>query len=197
MLRLYIVRHGQTQFNIEKKIQGWCDSPLTVQGITQAKNIGKNLDVDFSACYCSDSPRAHDTAQYIIQNKAVPIHITSKLREMHFGQYEKISFDEYHALGEDALIKGFVHVGGEDLTILSKRLMEAIEEIRNSFADGNILVVSHGRAIMTLLNSIDSRIENVSSAKGKGKIIENCSVSIIEYDNKWIIKELNNTSYRE
>ena len=61
MVSLYIVRHGQTEFNLDRKIQGWCDSPLTELGINQAKSVGLGLkDIDFVGCACSDKQRTRD-----------------------------------------------------------------------------------------------------------------------------------------
>ena len=64
-VKLYFVRHGETQFNVEKRLQGFCDSPLTDNGIAQAKSVGIGLsDIEFKAVYTSESQRVVDTARY-------------------------------------------------------------------------------------------------------------------------------------
>ena len=74
MTHFYIVRHGETMFNVKGRIQGWCDSPLTKLGVSQAKELGKKLKNDsFDVCFCSTSERAMDTAQYILENRDVKI----------------------------------------------------------------------------------------------------------------------------
>ena len=59
MTHFYIIRHGETVFNRKGRIQGWCDSPLTDLGVSQAKQLGKELkNVPFDVCFCSTSERA-------------------------------------------------------------------------------------------------------------------------------------------
>jgi broad specificity phosphatase PhoE len=61
-VKLYFVRHGETHFNVEKRLQGFCDSPLTDNGIEQAKSVGIGLsDIEFKAVYASESQRVVDT----------------------------------------------------------------------------------------------------------------------------------------
>lgn len=192
MLSLYIVRHGQTQYNLDKLIQGWCDSPLTEEGINQAKNVGVNLNkIPFKACYCSDSGRTVDTANYILEGRNIPLFKTHKLREMHFGQYEKATFEKFYELGPHPSARGFVEFGGENIEMLTNRLIESLNDIKRNFSDGNILVVSHGRSITTIL-------EHIVPGDNHSKVVDNCSVSILDYiDNNWVIREINNTKYRE
>ena len=67
MKRIYIVRHGQTYINRYDKMQGWCDTPLTDEGIKGAKDAGKALsDIPFDIAISSDLKRASDTCDYII-----------------------------------------------------------------------------------------------------------------------------------
>lgn len=89
MLTFYIVRHGQTLFNKKDRVQGFCDSPLTNQGILQAKALYYGLkDVDFIHAYTSISERAYDTAYNIIQDRAIPLSIDKRLKEYNFGELE-------------------------------------------------------------------------------------------------------------
>lgn len=92
-LNLYVVRHGQTYFNIYNKLQGWSNSPLTQKGIDGAKATGERLkDVHFDAAYCSDTTRAMDTAKLILQaNTASTIkepHPAMNFREEFYGYFE-------------------------------------------------------------------------------------------------------------
>ena len=69
-LEIYLVRHGQTQFNETGRIQGWCDSPLTQLGQEQAAQLGKQFaaqHIRFDAAYCSTLQRTIDTARYYLQ----------------------------------------------------------------------------------------------------------------------------------
>uniref|UniRef100_UPI003A4DE767 histidine phosphatase family protein n=1 Tax=[Eubacterium] hominis TaxID=2764325 RepID=UPI003A4DE767 len=91
MLTFYIVRHGETLFNQKHLMQGWCDSPLTTQGIQMASDLGIRLkDIPFEAAYSSTSERAMDSAELIMKenNTPIPITIRKELKEIHFGIME-------------------------------------------------------------------------------------------------------------
>ena len=69
---LYLMRHGQTLFNVRRRIQGWCDSPLTKQGIKEIENMAEQLkDYKIDAAYTSPILRAKYTAQIILKNHSV------------------------------------------------------------------------------------------------------------------------------
>ena len=197
MVSLYIVRHGQTIFNLEKKIQGWCNSDLTEVGIQQARNLGICLkDIDFVGCACSDSKRAKDTAKYILENRNIEIIENSKIRELNFGTLEEKPVSCIFELSDDILMKGLRDFGGEDIIDLTKRYLEGLIEICEYFKEGNVLVVSHGRAITTALKAIDDMIDDEIVILAKSKIVDNCSVSRLDYNNGiWDIVDYNNTSY--
>ena len=93
-LNLYLVRHGQTEYNAAGIVQGWCDSPLTAEGKAGAAQTGNAIaqaQIRFAAAYCSTSPRTAATAQIILQHAQQP-HIApaplDDLREYHFGSFE-------------------------------------------------------------------------------------------------------------
>ena len=94
-LNLYLIRHGQTEYNAAGIVQGWCDSPLTAEGKAGAAQTGNAIaqaQIRFAAAYCSTSPRTAATAQIILQHARQP-HITpvalDDLREYHFGSFER------------------------------------------------------------------------------------------------------------
>lgn len=89
MIHFYVVRHGQTLFNVRERIQGWSDSPLTELGFNQAKALGEKLDIsDFKAAYSSSSERALDTLDAVLNGRTMPIHATKGLKEVSFGVLE-------------------------------------------------------------------------------------------------------------
>ena len=197
MVSLYIVRHGQTKYNLESKVQGWCNSDLTELGIKQAKIVGDGLkDIEFVGCVCSDSQRAIDTAKYILENRNVEIQTNPKIRELYFGSFEEGPVSKILELNDDILMKGFRDFGGEDIKDLVNRYLEGLKEICEYYKNGNVLVVSHGRAIMTVLKAIDDLIDDEIVILGKSKIVDNCSVTQLDYnDGIWDIVDFNNTSY--
>ena len=94
-LYLYLIRHGQTEYNAAGIVQGWCDSPLTAEGKAGAAQTGNAIaqaQIPFAVAYCSTSPRTAATAQIILQHAQQP-HITpvalDDLREYHFGSFEQ------------------------------------------------------------------------------------------------------------
>lgn len=178
-IEIFLIRHGQTEFNLAGKIQGWCDSPLTEQGILGAQRLGEYLrNTIFQAAFSSDLPRAYHTAQLILSSAGqnLPVQCLSDLREYHFGHFEQGSVHEMHrTVGK---LRGFqehqewlnayhhhpshnmllesIHQldnSAETETSLLERLMRALHTAVESLPQkqGRILMVSHGMAIATLL----------------------------------------------
>lgn len=91
-ITFYIARHGKTMMNTLDKVQGWCDSPLTKEGIDVARYLGYGLsDIEFRSAYCSDLRRTRQTIQIILGAKGqddIPITELSGLREACFGSFE-------------------------------------------------------------------------------------------------------------
>ena len=94
MKTLYLMRHGQTLFNLQHKIQGWCDAPLTEIGIKQAEVAGKWFDdnhIQIDDAYCSTSERASDTLE-IVTHHNMPYTRLKGLKEMNFGVFDYTFF---------------------------------------------------------------------------------------------------------
>jgi len=196
---LYFVRHGETQFNVEKRMQGFCDSPLTDNGISQAKAVGKGLSgIDFTAAYASESQRVIDTANYAIGHRSIPLTTDARLKEMNFGLLESLLGDEIQAKYGNILEELFtmkdLHLSapeGETYVQLFQRTSSAVEEIvkRHQAEGGNILVFSHGVTIgnymMQLTNSPTFPHH------------QNCGVSIVSYhDGQVTVEAIADMSYR-
>ena len=151
--KLYLMRHGQTRFNVQKRIQGASDSPLTELGIKQAKmarRFFENQGIRFDRVYSSTQERACDTAE-IVSGRTDYTRLKG-LKEWDFGAFEAQS--EYlnppldlehigHAYGDY-----FVTYGGEGARQVRRRMMATIGEIISQTAEGEtILAVTHGAAI--------------------------------------------------
>lgn len=140
MKTLYLVRHGETLFNQQNKIQGWCDSPLTEKGIQQALTVKQYFarkQLTFDKAYASTSERARDTLELITDQ---PYTCLKDLREWHFGQLE----------GENERVNPplpyndfFVHYGGESQTVFQQRVVETCQKIMQEDSEHN-LIISHG-----------------------------------------------------
>ncbi|MCD7806225.1 MAG: histidine phosphatase family protein [Lachnospiraceae bacterium] len=211
MLRLYIVRHGETLFNIQHKVQGWCDSPLTETGILQAKAAGIGLrEINFRAAFTSTSERAVDTAHAILEGRDVPLFYSKKWKEFHFGIYEgnreESLFSEIKEVGPH-MFDVFGECGGDTSETCINRILSGMEEIRERYADGNILVVSHGGSIMMLASSLNPELARMatqpeeedpgSEPKDAPKGMENCSVTTVCYDGGWKLEQMGDVSCRD
>lgn len=203
-IEIYLTRHGETEFNVHKRLQGWADSPLTEQGRQVAQQIGEKLrEHHFQAAFCSTLARTLTTAQIMLSaagQASLPIMALNDLREYHFGTFEGKQGDElYRAM--------MVHTGLADVetwlhqyrhadsNILAHtltqfdqqaeteahfiaRLQRGMEQvIAHSPDEGRVLVVTHGMAIVALLKAIDPEAILYKSP-------ENASVSRIHFDGK-------------
>lgn len=178
MRKLYLVRHGQTLFNLKGRAQGHCDSPLTDLGIEQAKMAGKffkDHNIDFDEAYSSTSERACDTLELITD---LPYKRVKGLKEWNFGMMEgepeilqKVPRRPDQFTHEDF----FVPWGGESDKELEKRLNKTINEIVQNSTANNLLLVSHGGAMWIYYLS---KVENPS--KEDAQLFGNCV--ILEFD---------------
>lgn len=196
-MKIYLVRHGQTLFNLKHRIQGWCDSFLTDLGIEQAKALGVGLkDTTIDVAYSSTSERAIDTAKYIIGDRNIELNSIKGLKEIHFGSLEGEYEKDCLASDGSSHDKGFVEFGGETLAMCQARMNKTINDIVHKHPDQDVVIVTHGGAIMCALLSLFEM--EVSYFRSKGNHIENCSISIIEYiDNEYNLISISDTSYIE
>lgn len=202
----YIIRHGETQFNTQELAQGWCDSPLTQNGVTQAIALGKGLGaakVKFVSAYTSTSERAMDTANNVLENSGnsvAPV-LTKDLREMYYGTLEggpgiKL-FDDF----EKRFTTGWPDFGGETWEQLGARstgvLTRAVAE--NKASGGNVLISTHGMTVSEIVKEIagDSPVyADLMANNFTG--FSNCSVTILEWENGvYTLKSANDVSYRD
>lgn len=162
-VNLYFVRHGQTEWNLQNKLQGSKNSPLTAQGIEGAKLTGHYLrNIPFSHAYSSHQKRAIETRDYILSNiinsDNIIRGINSNLTEMDYGDWEGLSIDDLKKtkefntyLNNVAAFDGKINCG-ESYYDIFERSMNALNEIIDIAADDqNILVVSHGCLLRLLL----------------------------------------------
>ncbi|WP_108821740.1 histidine phosphatase family protein [Dysgonomonas sp. Marseille-P4361] len=131
-LRIYVVRHGKTLMNTLDKVQGWCDSPLTNEGIEAARHLGYGLsDINFRTAYCSDLRRTRQTSQIILGAKEqddLPIVEMPGLREACFGSFEA---DYNHVMWNSAAL--YLHYVSMDemvKDILAKKI--SYKEVLNA-----------------------------------------------------------------
>lgn len=152
---IYIVRHGETEWNVRRIIQGHSDSPLTKKGIAQAKALARRFKtLHFDAIFSSDLVRAKRTAEIIALEKRLAIETTRVLREQFFGKYEGAKRDDYYSLFEKwnemtdrkrHRFKISEDVESNEEAVI--RFITFLREIAVAYSGKTVLVVSHG-AIM-------------------------------------------------
>ncbi|EUJ26899.1 histidine phosphatase family protein [Listeria cornellensis] len=172
---LYLMRHGQTLFNVRKKIQGFCDAPLTELGIYQAKVAGdyfKKEGITCGAAYSSTSERACDTLELITD---MPYTRLKGLKEWNFGTFEGESEDLNPPLPYGNFFAGF---GGEREMDFRARLVETMESIMNQEDHDVVLAVSHGAACAQFARNWEA-----NSKIGPITGLKNCCILKFEYEN--------------
>lgn len=155
----YLVRHGETLFNRQNRMQGWCDSPLTDKGREDARKAAEILkDVALNSAYISTSERCRDTAEIILEGRDVPATVMKGLKEINFGTYEgadnELYKEEFNRRRKEFNWKD---VGGDNLESFEKRIRKTYSEIFDSCSDGDqVLIVSHGGAYIWMLSILFS-----------------------------------------
>lgn len=195
----YIVRHGQTNWNILGKTQGHGNSDLTKKGEEQAIELAKamvNYPIDL--IYSSDLGRAVQTAKIIGDKIGVEIEETPALREMGFGEWEGLLIEEIkknHSKIYDTW-RNEPHLaeipGGETLHIIKDRVDKFIEEINKKYDNKHILLVSHSVTVrVMLLSFLNSGVENIYRIKQ-----DNTALNIVEFRNYGpVVQKMNDTSH--
>jgi probable phosphoglycerate mutase len=201
-MRIYITRHGETKWNIEGRIQGHLDSKLTNSGEEGAKKLKVRLsDKEIDVIVSSPLERAHKTARIIKGNRDIDIDLNSKLKEINCGEFQGYRFDEIWKKNPDAkenLKKDpfkFVYPKGESLEIFYSRVAEGFYEILEKHEGKNILIVTHGGTIRSILAEM---FEKPNGSTWFKDVVDNCSLSIYDYDGKSFEEVLyNDTSHLE
>ena len=149
--RLFVLRHGQTAWNAEQRIQGHLDMPLNDTGHWQARCLAQALKGEsLSAIYSSDLQRAVDTARPFADAAGLPVQIEPGLRERRFGRFEGLSFAEIESRWPDDARRwrqrepGFAPGGGESLQAFQARCVAACATLAERHRGQSLLLVSHG-----------------------------------------------------
>jgi 2,3-bisphosphoglycerate-dependent phosphoglycerate mutase len=176
-MRIILARHGETDYNKNKLVQGHTDIPLNKEGIRQGISAGKKIEgYDIDIAYSSVLDRAYDTARYMLDNsnsednKKLSVIKDKRLIEKSYGEYEGVSFAEY-----GAGLKAGETRGMELDTDAADRVEAFFKEKYEEHPDKTMLAVCHGGLIRSFLTQ--KGIKDV----GRGVIV-NTSVSVLDYD---------------
>lgn len=159
MTELWLVRHGQTDWNLEGRFQGQSDALLNGEGVLQAENLADQLihAGRFDAIFTSDLLRAARTAEIIAGRLNLPVQVDHRLREVNQGEWEGMLIRDivntYRNIWEERRANPEMAraPGGESVVEVSVRMIQAADEISCRHPAGRVLVVSHGLALATLV----------------------------------------------
>lgn len=185
-MKLYLVRHGETSWNKEGKLQGRTDIGLNEEGRKVAEWTSEGLkDVKFDIAFTSPLKRARQTAELILKDRQIPIIDDNRLIEFSFGTYE----GSYKTTWDDNMKNFFRRIedyvptqGGEFVEDVLKRVEEFLEELiqTQEYKDSTILISTHGAALSAILTIIK---KNPVEKFWDGGLHKNCGISIIEINN--------------
>lgn len=186
-MKIYVVRHGVTEWNRLKKVQGAMDIPLAEEGIELAKRTGEALaGVPFDVCYTSPLKRAVQTAKCILGEREIPVIFDKRIQEIDFGKLEGTRFKDEHGKILNQDMETFFErpsryrrpEGGENIGDILKRTRDFWEELISDpeLQDKTVLVSSHGCAVRALLQNLYKDPENF----WHGCVPPNCGVNVVE-----------------
>jgi Fructose-2,6-bisphosphatase len=151
----WLIRHGETEWNAGRRLQGWLDVPLSETGYVQARQLAAHLRTlgspEFHAVISSDLSRAHETARIATAHLSLPVQTDVRLRERNYGVYqgmdwaaltEGLSDRQVDLRSPDQQIEG-----GESLQVFADRVIGAFGALAKEYAGRNVLVFSHGGVV--------------------------------------------------
>ncbi len=202
MVTIYLTRHGETEWNIEKRLNGCKDSPLTENGVNNARRLGMRLrETEFEKIYTSPSLRAVHTAECLCLDRDIAMIKEQNLKEINLGEWEgktkaeiepdfKKEFSDFWNAPENYDHRPH---NGEGLSEFKQRVEVALKKIIAENKNGNILIVTHAVAIKAIL----TLIMGIPTAKmWDPPFIHGTSLTIFEWDGKeFDVKLLGDTSH--
>lgn len=205
-VRLWLVRHGETQSNLDGIFQGQLDTDLTERGRRQAELVGEYLNGEpFDLAFSSDLKRAADTANHVLSDRDVPLTLDPRLRELHYGVLQGVSYRDFpRILAEHGIERewgpglfsetGMAAPQGESLAEMRERLIDFIKDLDGLVQSDelrNVLIFSHGgtlRTFVTVLLNLPLEARNAFT-------FANCSVTRVHRDQNSGRLELHNAIY--
>lgn len=193
--RFCLIRHGETDWNRERRLQGHLDIPLNARGLQQAEQLAAALgrqQQHFDALHVSELTRARQTASAISRQLGLPLQTDAALKERHYGAFQGHTFEEarqhiphVYRLHQERDVHYDLQ-GGESLHGFQQRIMQYMQQLAEHYAGKQILVVSHGGVL--------EMVHRTASGKGltgaRDFPIPNAALNWIRYrDGEWEIEK--------
>lgn len=182
MAKIFLIRHGLTEYNKSLRLQGSSDIPLNEAGILQAKTAARFLkDEKFEAIFSSPLSRANATAEIINEHHDLKVQTMDELKEQYFGPFEGEHIENIRLKYPEGDLPGV-----ESFESLSERTSKVIRHIENNHMGQNVLISAHSRTIKSILSLYTDEIHMVFTK------LDNCSLSILESENsQWKVLDYN------
>lgn len=195
MLHLCLIRHGESLWNPERRLQGQTDVPLSDVGIRQAAATAQRLaSQPFDALYSSDLTRAWDTAQTIARGRSQTVVPLIGLRERHFGKFQSLNQEEANAAHPAAYARFRAREadyapagGGESLADFTVRVMASVQPLIQKHKEGHVLLVTHGGVLDVLHRHATGKPQNTP----RDFTIPNAAINWLDVDTQtgaWSIR---------
>lgn len=203
---IWLVRHGETQANVEGIFQGQTDSPLNDRGRRQAADVARALGtVHFDRIYASDLSRAADTAGAIAGLQGLDVVLDPELRELHYGVLQGVRYDEFRDVLKDHGVadqwgpgifsaNGMAPPGGESIADLRSRIVRFIQRLDETHppeSDQSVLLVAHGGTLLVMLTVL----LDLPVSSRQAFVFTNCCVSRVHRAVDSTRLELHNAVY--
>lgn len=195
--RVYLIRHGQTAWNVEGRWQGFEAVPLNDHGRSQARALAVSWNQPLDVIYSSDLQRALETATTLGDALGLNVKTDERLREFNLGLFQGLTFKEIgerypvevKAMHDDYM--GYLIPNGETRIQLQTRAFAAFEDINERENASHIAIVSHGGTIKMLIMRLFPELPELREMH-----IENTSVTTVEWiDGRWELRDMNVTSH--
>ena len=190
---LILIRHGETLWNTQLRMQGSLDSDLTSKGESQIKALGEWMkEFPFDYLYCSDTPRAHKTAEAISKFTGHNLNLDKRLREKNLGVFEGLTSEEARERYPETfqLFKtagaNYVIDQGESTQQLLDRALEVIEEIRIRHPQKVVGAVTHGGVVRVLMK----HVLGIPLDAPTQFLIGNTGIFRLVWREKWLVAEM-------
>lgn len=186
-MKITFVRHGETESNRKKIVQGHIGGRLTKKGKLQARKLAKRLAKEkFDFIYSSDLQRAKETAKEIKKyNKNTKIIYTRELRELNQGIFEGKSSEKMRQFFKSKKLSPYWKPkGGESLVELKSRLNKFLKKIYKKHKGKHILIIAHGGTNRAIWYICHNQIPNFNKKSKRFKVQDNCCVNIMKFTRK-------------
>jgi broad specificity phosphatase PhoE len=200
VLRLYLVRHGETAENQKMRYLGMQDVPLTLNGTKQALQVADALSqIPIQIVFSSPMRRAADTAARIQAACKVELRMDSRLKEGSFGSWEGLTRTEVIELGNQdrnhlclwEADPSIAPPGGESIENIQKRVISLADELYRELSDSSVVLVSHVGPIKALL----AAVLGVPLQVSRRLFLDPCTISVVEWGSQPLLRLLNSHAH--